>query len=98
MLSVVKTSFLGIPWVGTFKFDNRKEVKSVPKMELNCIKEVGKKIMTDFIHSETGSVGIKNAATIATFAGMLALGQSSSEAIIIDRGDGIIEEITITAI
>ena len=49
------------------------------------IKEVGKKTIADFIRSETGSVGVKNAATIAAFAGALALSQSSSNAIM-DNG------------
>lgn len=44
------------------------------------IKEVGKKTIADFIRSEAGSVGIKNAATIGVFIGMLALNQSSSDA------------------
>lgn len=51
------------------------------KLEIARIKEVGKKTVTDFIRSETGSVGIKNAATIGAFAGALALSPSSSEAV-----------------
>ena len=50
------------------------------ELELNRIKEVGKKTVADFIRSETGSVGIRNATTIGAFAGALALSQSSSEA------------------
>ena len=46
------------------------------------VKEVGKKTVGDFIRSETGSVGVKNAATIGAFAGVLALSQSNSEAVI----------------
>ena len=51
------------------------------QLEITRIKEVGKKTVADFIRSETGSVGIKNAATIGAFAGVLVLSQSSSEAI-----------------
>ena len=50
--------------------------------EFKQIREVGKKIIADFIRSETGSVGIKNAAMIGAFIGMLALSQSSSDAIV----------------
>ena len=50
------------------------------QLEITRIKEVGKKTIADFIRSETGSVGVKNAATIGAFAGALALSQSSSEA------------------
>ena len=46
------------------------------------IKEVGKKTIADFIRSETGSVGVKNAAIIGVFGGALALSQSSSDAIV----------------
>jgi hypothetical protein len=52
----------------------------VKKLEMNEIKEVGKKTIADFVRSETGSVGVKNAATIGTFAGALALSQSNSDA------------------
>ena len=59
------------------------------ELELNRIKEVGKKTVADFIRSETGSVGIRNATTIGAFAGALALSQSSSEAIErVDLGEG----------
>ena len=51
------------------------------KLELNRIKEVGRKTVADFIRSETGSVGVKNAATVGTLAGALALSQSSSDAV-----------------
>ena len=51
------------------------------ELEITRIKEVGKKTIADFIQSETGSVGVKNAATIGAFAGALVLSQSSSEAI-----------------
>ena len=44
------------------------------------IKEVGKKTIADFIRSETGSVGVKNAATIGAFTGALALSQSICDA------------------
>ena len=56
--------------------------------EFNRIKAVGKKTVADFIRSETGSVGVKNAATLGAFAGILALSQSSSEA--------VVGEITVT--
>lgn len=59
------------------------------EFELNRIKEVGKKTIADFIHSETGSVGIKNAAKIATLAGALALSQVNSDATI--HGPGSVE-------
>jgi len=49
--------------------------------ELKKIKEVGKNKIADFVRSETGSIGVKNAATIAAFAGALALSPSSSEAL-----------------
>lgn len=64
------------------------------ELEITRIKEVGKKTVTDFIRSETGSVGVKNAATIGAFAGALVLSQSNSEAITLENG----ETITITAI
>lgn len=49
--------------------------------ELSKIKEVGKNKIADFVRSEKGSIGVKNAATIAAFAGALALSPSSSEAL-----------------
>ena len=61
------------------------------QLELNRIKEVGKQTIADFIHSETGSVGIKNAVKIATLAGALALSQANSDAII--HGPGSVEII-----
>ncbi|MDE0426368.1 MAG: hypothetical protein OXN25_16065 [Candidatus Poribacteria bacterium] len=63
----------------------------------NRIKEVGKKTIADFIHSETGSVGIKNAAAIGGFIGALALSQLSSEAVRDENGN-IVRIITIHAI
>ena len=57
------------------------------------IKEVGKKTIADFIRSETGSVGVKNAATIGVFAGAIVLSQSSSEAV--TDADGNVIEIRI---
>ena len=51
--------------------------------KLNRIKEVGKKTLAEFVHSETGSVGVKNAAAIGAFAGALALSQTPSEAVTI---------------
>lgn len=54
--------------------------KPLKVSELNQIKEVGKKTIADFVRSETGSVGVKNAAAIAAFAAALALGQATSEA------------------
>ena len=50
------------------------------KLELSRIKEVGRKTMADFVHSESGSVGVKNAAVIGAFAAALALSQSVGEA------------------
>ena len=47
---------------------------------MNRIKEVGKKAIFDFVRSENGSVGIKNAATIGAFAGALTLSQSIGDA------------------
>ena len=58
------------------------------KVELNRIKDVGKKTIADFVHSETGSVGVKNAATIGAFAGALVLSQSSSEAVTMRCANG----------
>ena len=68
------------------------------KFELNRVKEVSKKTIADFICSETGSVGVKNAATIGAFASALALGQSISEATIRDYGNGSIVTTVTTAI
>lgn len=68
------------------------------QFEPNRVKEVGRKTIADFIRSETGSVGIKNAATIGAFVGALALSQSNSEAIRHDHGNGSITIETITAI
>ena len=50
------------------------------KLEITRIKKVGRKTITDFIRSETGSVGIKNAATIGAVTGALALSQLNSDA------------------
>ncbi|MDE0426367.1 MAG: hypothetical protein OXN25_16060 [Candidatus Poribacteria bacterium] len=50
------------------------------ELEITRIKEVGKKTVADFIRSETGSVGVKNAATIGAFAGALTLSQSNTNA------------------
>ncbi len=49
--------------------------------EITRIKKVGKKAISDFIRLETGSVGVKNAATIGAFASALVLSQTNSEAI-----------------
>lgn len=57
------------------------------QLELARMREVGKKAITEFIRSEAGSVGVKNAATIGVLAGALALSQSNSDAI--DLGNGI---------
>lgn len=59
------------------------------ELEITRIKEVGKKTIADFVISETGSVGVKNAAAIGAFAGAFTLCQSSSEAI--NHGNGTIE-------
>ena len=68
------------------------------KSELNRVKEVGKKTIADFICSETGSVGVRNAATIGVFASALALGQSTGEATIRDYGNGSTVTTITTAI
>lgn len=47
--------------------------------KLNRIKEVGKKTVSEFVRSETGSVGVKNAATIGVFAAAFAMSQTPSE-------------------
>ncbi|RKU36739.1 hypothetical protein C6496_12520 [Candidatus Poribacteria bacterium] len=70
--------------------------KLVKKLELNRVKEVGKKTVADFIRSEIGSVGVKNAAAIGAFAGALALSQSSSDAYISETTIVIVSGDTIT--
>lgn len=65
------------------------------ELEITRIKEVGKKTVADFIRSETGSVGVKNAAMIAVFAGAFVLSQSSSNATTNAAGDLITIEIAI---
>lgn len=50
------------------------------RIKLNRIKEVGRKTVADFVHSESGSVGVKNAAIIGAFAAALTLSQSLAEA------------------
>ena len=50
------------------------------KLEMDRIKEVGRKTISDFVHSERGSVGVKNAAMVGAFAAALALSQSTGEA------------------
>lgn len=62
-------------------------------LELNRVKEVGKKTVADFIRSESGRVGIKNAVTIGAFAGALALSQIPSEAITISIAGGFITAV-----
>ena len=57
-------------------------------LEINRIKEVGKKTVSEFVRSETGSVGIKNAATIGAFAAALAISQTSSEGSYLSTVDG----------
>lgn len=57
-----------------------KEGKPVKELKMNRIKEVGKKAVFDFVRSENGSVGTKNAATIGAFAGALTLSQSIGDA------------------
>lgn len=59
--------------------------------EFKRIREVSRKTIADFIRSESGSVGIKNAAIIGVSIGALALSQSSSDAIV--NGD-VVEIIT----
>lgn len=63
--------------------------------EVNRIKDVGKKTIADFVRSETGSVGVKNAATVGAFVGALALSQSHSDAIIDENGNGVIVLVAI---
>lgn len=58
----------------------------------NRIKEVGKKTIAEFVRSETGSVGVKNAAAIGAFAAALALSQTPSEAITVSIG-GVVTAI-----
>ncbi len=60
-------------------------------------REIGKNIITDFIRSETGSVGVKNAAALGAFAGALVLSQSSSEAIT-DEDGNVVQVIIIQAV
>lgn len=55
-------------------------MKFLKTPEVNRIKEVGKKTVADFVRSETGSVGVKNAATIGAFAAALALSEAPCEA------------------
>lgn len=50
-------------------------------LELNRIKEVSEKTIADFVRSETGSVGVKNAAAMGAFAAALTLSQTTSEAL-----------------
>ena len=57
-------------------------------IELNRIKEVGKKTVSDFVRSETGSVGVKNAATIGALAAAFAISQGSSEGTLYLSSDG----------
>ena len=64
-------------------------------LEITRIKKVGKKTIADFIRSETGSVGVKNAATIGAFAGALVVSQSSSDAMEIQHPDGATTTIVI---
>ncbi len=59
-------------------------------LEIMRIKEMGKKMISDFIRLETGSVGVKNAATIGgAFASAIILSQTSSEAVYDDEGNVI---------
>ena len=69
------------------------------ELKMNRIKEVGKKAIFDFVRSENGSVGIKNAATIGAFAGALTLSQSIGDAIThFDEHGCVTGYTTITAI
>ena len=63
------------------------------KLEVTRIKEVSKKTIADFVRSETGSVGVKNAATIGAVTGALALSQLDSHAIISEGTVIVIEAI-----
>ncbi len=55
-------------------------------MELNRIKEVGKKTISEFVRSETGSVGVKNAAAIGVFAAAFAMSQASESSVSYSNG------------
>ena len=57
-------------------------------IELNRIKEVGKKTISEFVRSETGSVGVKNAATIGAFAAAFAISQTASEGVYVTTING----------
>ena len=64
------------------------------KLEPKRLKEVGKQTISDFVRSESGSIGVKNAATIGTFAGALVLSQTPSGAIL-DLGTVVGWKITV---
>ena len=68
------------------------------ELKMNRIKEVGKKTIFDFVRSENGSVGIKNAATIGAFAGALTLSQSIGDALTRVDGNGDVTYEVIVAI
>lgn len=66
------------------------------ELKMNRIKEVGKKAIFDFVRSENGSVGIKNAAIIGAFAGALTLSQSIGDASTHYDANGNVTGYTIT--
>ena len=66
-------------------------------IEMNRIKEVGKKTISEFVRSETGSVGVKNAVAIGAFAAAFAISQTVSEAVTISTTQTIFG-VVITAI
>ena len=57
------------------------------KLELKWLREGSKNQVADFVRSESGWVGIKNAATIGAFVGGFALSQIPSEAILDNNGN-----------
>ena len=61
------------------------------RTDMTRIKEVGKKTVADFVCSETGSVGVKNAAAVGAMAAALALSEAPTEAVTISiLGDLIV--------
>lgn len=65
--------------------------KPVKVTDITRIKEVGRKTVSEFVRSETGSVGVKNAAAVGAMAAALALSEAPSEAVTISiLGDFIV--------
>ena len=63
------------------------------RTDMTRIKEVGKKTVADFVCSETGSVGVKNAAAVGAMAAALALSEAPTEAVTISILGGLIVAI-----